>query len=681
MYLPIVFLPLVGSSLAGLGGRFVGPTGASLITTTCLLLSLFLSCLCFYEVALCGSPCHIHLLDWFDSAAFVGSWGFLFDTLTVTMCIVVTFVSSCVHLFSIDYMSADPHRPRFIAYLSFFTFGMLTLITADNFMQLFFGWEFVGLCSYLLINFWYSRITANRAALKAFIINRVGDFGFGLGVFATFVVFQSIEFETIFACAPLYAHTNFTIFNCEVDQLTCLAVLLFVGAVGKSSQIGLHTWLPDAMEGPTPVSALIHAATMVTAGIYMILRCSPLLEYAPDALSIIAFFGASTAFFAATTGLLQNDLKKVIAYSTCSQLGYMCFAVGLSKYNVSFFHLANHAFFKALLFLSAGCVIHAMADEQEMRRMGGLLSTLPFTYSTITLGSLALMGTPFLSGFYSKDAILEYASIHYFVAGSFTFWLGVLAAFCTAFYSFRLGYLTFLTNTNAYRYCVEHIHDAPLIVIIALCPLVVGSLWSGYLGQDMFLGIGTPFWGNSLFFGWTTTLGLEPHVLPLATKFLPLILTCLGGFLAFLAFVCLSNITFTLTFHPWIKPIFTFLNKKWYFDKIYDEVFLIQTILFGRNVTYRLLDGFIFESLGPVGVQSTVGTLSGSHRNFQNGFLPNYTSFFFFGVWIFLVGFVALPKCLHLFPGLEVFLVTASLGLPALLGVFLWDCTLSGSQS
>jgi len=634
----------MGSILGGLFGRFVGPKGASIITTGCLFTSLFLSCIAFYEVGLCGCPVHVKLMPWFDSETFIADWGFQFDSLTCCMLIVVTLVSSLVHLFSIDYMAYDPHRPRFMAYLSLFTFCMLMLISADNFLQLFFGWEGVGLCSFLLINFWYSRISANRAALKAFVMNRVGDFGFGLGIIGCYVVFRTVEFETIFALAPLYADQTFVFFNCEVDQLTCICLLLFVGAIGKSSQIGLHTWLPDAMEGPTPVSALIHAATMVTAGIYMILRCSPLFEFAPRALMVVAFFGAATAFFAATTGLLQNDLKKVIAYSTCSQLGYMAFACGLSKYTVSFFHLANHAFFKALLFLSAGCVIHAMADEQEMRKMGGLLSSLPFTYSMMLLGSLALMGTPFLSGFYSKDAILEYAAVHYIISGSFTFWLGVMAAFCTSFYSFRLAYLTFLNNTNAYKQSIQHIHDPAPIVIAALLPLALGSMWSGYLGRDLFLGIGTPFWGNALFFGWTTTLTLEPEYLALPIKFLPLVFTILGGFLAFLVYRFLGNVVFTIVFHPVVQPVFAFLNKKWYFDKVYDEVFLIQSMLFGRNVTFRLLDQFVFEKIGPEGIRTTLVTASRSSKDLQNGFVPNYAALFFYGILGLILALVVFPK-------------------------------------
>ena len=612
-------------------------------------------------------------MPWFESGTFIADWGFQFDQLTCTMLIVVTGVSSLVHLFSIDYMLYDPHRPRFMSYLSLFTFCMLMLISADNFLQLFFGWEGVGLCSFLLINFWYSRITANRAALKAFVMNRVGDFGFGLGIFACFYVFQSVEFETMFSIAPLYANQTFNFFNFEVDQLTCICILLFVGAIGKSSQLGLHTWLPDAMEGPTPVSALIHAATMVTAGIYMVLRCSPIFEFAPTALVVVAFFGASTAFFAATTGLVQNDLKKVIAYSTCSQLGYMAFACGLSKYHVSFFHLANHAFFKALLFLSAGCVIHAMADEQEMRRMGGLLSSLPFTYAMMLLGSLALMGTPFLSGFYSKDAILEYAAVHYMVTGSFTLWLGVLAAFCTSFYSFRLAYMTFLNNTNAFRQSVEHIHDAAPIVLFALCPLALGSIWSGYFGSDMLLGVGTPFWGNAIFFGWDTSLTLEPHFLSLSTKFLPLILTLLGGLLAFLAYTFLMNVLFTLTFHPLILPIFAFFSKAWMFNKIYDEIFLIQAMLFGRNVTSKLLDGFVFEQFGPEGLRTSLGTMSVASGRFQNGFIPNYASIFFFGVLLLISGFVLIPKIIVLIPSLAIFSSSFVQVLPILAVLLVWD--------
>ena len=406
MYLLIVFLPLISALTAGLFGRFIGREGAKWITVGCIVTTFILSSVAFYEVALAGSPCYFELMTWIDSEMFSTSWGFMFDSLTVVMLVVVTCVSSLVHLYSTEYMGGDPHLPRFMSYLSLFTFFMIILVTADNFLQMFVGWEGVGLCSYLLINFWFARLQANKAAIKAMLVNRVGDFGLALGIFAIFLTFKSIDYATVFAAAPTVIGQTTTFFNFEVDTLNLICLLLFVGAVGKSAQIGLHTWLPDAMEGPTPVSALIHAATMVTAGVFLLARCSPLFEYAPTALVVVTIMGAMTAFFAGTTGLLQNDLKRVIAYSTCSQLGYMVFACGLSGYSIGVFHLANHAFFKALLFLSAGSVIHAMGDEQDMRKMGGLVRVLPYTYAMFFIGSLALMGFPFLTGFYSKDVIL-----------------------------------------------------------------------------------------------------------------------------------------------------------------------------------------------------------------------------------------------------------------------------------
>merc|ERR1711871_348739 len=445
MYVAMVFLPLLGASLAGLGGRWLGARGAGMITTGGVGTAALLALVGLYEVGVCGSPTYVRLGPWMEVDWMDASWGFQFDALTSSMMVIVTLISTLVHLYSTEYMSHDPHQPRFMSYLSLFTFFMIMLITAENLVQLFLGWEGVGLCSYLLINFWFTRYAANKAAMKAMIMNRIGDFGFALGIFALFATFHSVDFATIFAQVPAYAAENGS------SWLTVICLLLFVGAVGKSAQVGLHTWLPDAMEGPTPVSALIHAATMVTAGVYMMIRCSPLFEYAPSALVVITIFGAMTAFFAATTGLLQNDLKKVIAYSTCSQLGYMVFAVGLSQYSISMFHLMNHAYFKALLFLSAGSVIHALSDEQDMRRMGGLVRLLPYTYVMMMIGSLALMGFPFLTGFYSKDVILEIAYAKYTLSGHFAHWLGTLAAFFTAFYSMRLLYLTFLAEPNGFK--------------------------------------------------------------------------------------------------------------------------------------------------------------------------------------------------------------------------------------
>jgi len=446
MYLLIVFLPLLGSLSSGFLGQYLGFSGAVRITSCCIITTFIFSCISFYEVALSQSPVYIQLFSWINSEMLDFYWGFYFDSLTVLMLCVVTCVSSIVHLYSIGYMEADPHVPRFFSYLSLFTFFMIILVTADNFIQMFVGWEGVGLCSYLLINFWHTRLQANKAAIKAVIVNRVGDMGLVIGILAIFYIFKTVNYTALFSLVPFYSlelDNSLYLLGFNIDALTFICIFLFIGSVGKSAQIGLHTWLPDAMEGPTPVSALIHAATMVTAGVFLLARCSPLFEYSSTALGVVTCMGAMTAFFAATTALVQNDLKRVIAYSTCSQLGYMVFACGISNYNVGVFHLANHAFFKALLFLSAGSVIHALGDEQDMRKMGGLAKLIPFTYAMMFIGSLALMGFPFLTGFYSKDAILELAFGTFTVSSHFAYWLGTVAACFTAFYSMRLLWLTF----------------------------------------------------------------------------------------------------------------------------------------------------------------------------------------------------------------------------------------------
>lgn len=448
MYLVIVFLPLIGSCLAGLGGFWLGPKGSCFISTFLLFITFSLSLFCFVQIGLGFSdPVHLVIGPWIESAFFRVNWGFYFDSLTVTMLVVVTSVSTLVHFYSIEYINGDPHHSRFMSYLSLFTFFMLILVTGDNLVQLFVGWEGVGLSSYLLINFWFTRIQANKAAIKAMLVNRVGDLGLALGIIACFYFFGTVEYQSLFNTVSVFSQSimdypvHFLFF--DIDAFTLVTVLLFIGAVGKSAQLGLHTWLPDAMEGPTPVSALIHAATMVTAGVFLVVRCSPLFEQSSVSLTIVTLFGAMTAFFAATTGLVQNDIKRVIAYSTCSQLGYMVFACGLSAYNVGVFHLANHAFFKALLFLSAGSVIHALSDEQDMRKMGGLVQVLPITYAMVFIGSISLMGFPFMTGFYSKDSIIEVAYGSFSSIGHFAHWLGCLGAFFTAFYSMRLLYMVF----------------------------------------------------------------------------------------------------------------------------------------------------------------------------------------------------------------------------------------------
>jgi len=493
MYLIIVFLSLFGFIIAGLFGRFLGSKGSSIITTGCLIISLLFSLIAFYEVGLMGSPVYIKLLTWVSSEALVVNWGFLFDSLTVLMCVVVTFISSLVHIYSIEYMSHDPHLPRFMSYLSLFTFFMLILVTADNFIQMFLGWEGVGLCSYLLINFWFTRVQANKAAIKAMIINRIGDFSLIIGILILFINYKTVDYATAAALTPMFKTHSINFLNVKFNILTLISVFLFLGAVGKSAQLGLHTWLPDAMEGPTPVSALIHAATMVTAGVFLLARTSFIYEYSFHALTFVSILGASTAFFASTVGLLQNDLKRVIAYSTCSQLGYMIFSCGLSNYSTGIFHLANHAFFKALLFLGAGAVIHAVNDEQDMRKMGGLKNLIPFTYSAMLIGSLALIGFPFLAGFYSKDLILELAYGKFTYSSHFSYILGTLGAFLTAFYSTRLLCLTFLVKPNGYKTIIGFAKETFSCIFAVLFILVIPSIFVGFYTKDMIVGVGSDF--------------------------------------------------------------------------------------------------------------------------------------------------------------------------------------------
>lgn len=636
MYLLIIFLPLIGASVAGLFGRFIAKKGAQFITTFLVSLSAVLSLIAFYEVALCNSPCYINLFNWIDSELLYCSWGFIFDTLTVVMLIVVTSISSLVHLYSIAYMDQDPHVPRFMAYLSLFTFFMLILVTGDNFIQMFVGWEGVGLSSYLLINFWFTRLQANKAAMKAMIVNRIGDFGLSLAIFAIYFTFKSIDFVTVFAITPYFANMNFIFFNIVCDQLTIICILLFIGAVGKSAQIGLHTWLPDAMEGPTPVSALIHAATMVTAGVFLIIRCSPLFEYAPNALIVVTFIGALTAFFAATTGLVQNDLKRVIAYSTCSQLGYMVFACGISNYSVSMFHLMNHAFFKALLFLSAGSVIHALNDEQDMRKMGGLIKIIPLTYSMMLIGSLSLMGFPFLTGFYSKDVILEVAYAKYSMDATFAHWLGTISAFFTSFYSFRLLFLTFLNNSNAYKSFINNSHEATIFMLIPLILLAFGSIFIGYITRDMFIGLGTNFWGNSLFILPQHVTFLDSEFIPYHIKLIPVMFSIAGASIAMFVYYFCDSLIYNFKLNIIGQKIYGFLNKKWYFDKIYNE-FIVQKFLdFGYNVSFKTLDRGVIEVIGPYGIVQSITSLSRNMSNLQTGNVYHYGFIMFISLILFV---------------------------------------------
>jgi len=636
MYLNLIFLPLIGSFIAGLFGKKLGPNGAALLTVACLLLSFFISTFAFYEVALAGSSVYIKLIPWIDSELLNVDWGFLFDTLTVVMCCVVTFISSLVHIYSTEYMSHDPHLPRFMSYLSLFTFFMLILVTADNFVQMFVGWEGVGLCSYLLINFWFTRIQANKAAIKAMIVNRIGDFGLSLGILAIFIKYKAVDYATVFSLTPLYANENFNFLNFECNLLTVIGILLFIGAVGKSAQLGLHTWLPDAMEGPTPVSALIHAATMVTAGVFLIARSSVIFEYSPFALKIVTVIGACTAFFAATIGLLQNDLKRVIAYSTCSQLGYMVFACGLSNYSVGIFHLTNHAFFKALLFLAAGSVIHSVSDEQDMRKMGGLKKLLPYTYSIMLIGSLALMGFPFLTGFYSKDVILEVAYGKYSIIGHFSYILGSCGAFLTAFYSTRLIYLTFLTKPNSYKSVIFSATESSYQISTVLAILAIPSIFAGFYLKDMFIGLGTDFWGNSLYILPKNMNQIDSEFINQSMKLLPVIVSCIGSLLSFLLYTFSDKLLFQLKVSFLGRKLYNFLNKKWFFDKVYNE-YLTQVLLkFGYRVSYKIIDRGIIEILGPLGLSNVISAKSSFLYKLQSGFIYHYTLLMLIGSTLLL---------------------------------------------
>jgi NADH-ubiquinone oxidoreductase chain 5 len=628
MYLIIIFLPFFSFISAGMFGRLIGSMGSAFLTVICLFFTFISSLFALYEVGFCKAPVYLKLMPWIDCELLNVDWGFMFDPLTVIMCCVVTFISFLVHLYSTEYMSHDPHLPRFMSYLSLFTFFMLILVTADNYVQMFVGWEGVGLCSYLLINFWFTRIQANKAAIKAMIVNRVGDFGLALGILTMFSKYKAVDYCTVFALTPFFLNDTFYFLNIPMDYITLIGMLLFVGAVGKSAQLGLHTWLPDAMEGPTPVSALIHAATMVTAGVFLIARSSAIFEFAPTALTVITISGACTAFFAATTGLLQNDLKKVIAYSTCSQLGYMIFACGLSNYSVGIFHLSNHAFFKALLFLSAGSVIHAVSDEQDMRKMGGLKKLIPFTYSIMLIGSLALMGFPFLTGFYSKDVILEVAYGKFNTSGHFSYLLGTIGAFLTAFYSMRLLYLTFLSKPNIFKSVIFSAKESSYQINFSLLVLTIPSIFIGFYAKDMFIGLGTNFWGNSIFVLPENMNRIDAEFICQTYKLLPVILSITGASLAFIFYTFGKNFLFKLKVSRLGKKFYNFLNKKWFFDKIINEHITQNFLKFGYRVCYKIIDRGIIEVLGPLGLTKIVLQKSKYLYYFQSGHIFHYTLLF-----------------------------------------------------
>ena len=618
----IVFLPLLGSIIAGFWGRRLGDKLSLYLTSTLLLISMALSWITFWQLSSNHVDKIYPLMEWMNVGDFNIVWSLRHDMLSAVMMIVITTVSAMVHIYSIGYMSHDNSKPRFMSYLSLFTFAMLMLVTSDNLIQLFFGWEGVGLASYLLIGFWYHKPSAHTAAMKAFVVNRVGDFGFILGIIATYSVFGSLYFDEIFNDVEGLQKLSIVMFGFKINVIELIAMLFFIGAMGKSAQIGLHTWLPDAMEGPTPVSALIHAATMVTAGVFLVCRMSPLLEFAPFALNVITIVGAMTAIFAATIGLTQFDIKRVIAYSTCSQLGYMFFAAGVSAYPASMFHLTTHAFFKALLFLGAGSVIHAMSDEQDMRKMGGIWKKIPFTYALMWVGSLALAGIPFFAGYYSKDLILEAAWAASSNSGYFAFWLGCLAAFLTAFYSWRVLLLTFHGDFNSSKEVLDHVHESPIVMLIPLFVLALGAIFSGWYFYNDFVGYNwKEFWGNSIFISEKHKAFKLAHYVPLWVKYLPIFLAILGIICAYLFYMLNPNLPKILS--KKFSPIYNLFYNKWYFDELYDYLFVKSFIKFG-NFFWKKGDEGTIDRFGPNGISNLVKNISSKSIIIQSGYIYHY---------------------------------------------------------
>ena len=614
-----------------------GSRAAELVTTVFLFASMVLSWFAFADVGFGHHDSHGAIFSWMTSGDLKVDWALRIDTLTVVMLVVVTTISSFVHLYSIGYMADDPFQPRFFSYLSLFTFAMLMLVTADNLVQLFFGWEGVGLMSYLLIGFWYQKPEANAAAIKAFIVNRIGDFGFSLGIFAVFLMTGAVDFDTVFAQAPALTGKTIHFLSWDVDALTLICLLLFMGAMGKSAQFLLHTWLPDAMEGPTPVSALIHAATMVTAGVFMVARLSPLFELAPNAQTFVTFIGATTAFFAATIGLVQNDIKRIIAYSTCSQLGYMFVAMGTGAYSIGMFHLFTHAFFKALLFLGSGSVILAMHHEQDIRHMGGLKDKIPFTYWTMVIGTLALTGFPLTAGYFSKDAIIEAAYVSTNPMALYAFGMTVIAAALTAFYSWRLIFMTFHGSPHD-RHHYEEARESPIVMLIPLGFLAAGAIFAGYPFKELFVGPGVAeFFRDSLKFGPTNHILEDMHHIPYLASIAPTVMMAIGFVIAWEFYIRRPELPAELARQQ--EPLYKFLLNKWYFDELYDFLLVRPTLWLGR-VLWKYGDGWVIDGLGPDGISARVLDVTRGVVRLQTGYLYHYAFAMLIGVAALITWFM-----------------------------------------
>ena len=633
----IVFLPLVASIISGFFGKYIGERSSEIVTSLFVSISAILSLIIFYKVLNNSYENNLLISSWINSGELNVNWSIKIDPLSAVMLVVVTLISSLVHIYSIGYMSHDPHKPRFMAYLSLFTFAMLTLVTSDNFLQLFFGWEGVGLCSYFLIGFWFKKKAANAAAIKAFIVNRVGDFGLVLGIFLLFYLFGTVNFDEIFSQTPNILDKEISFLNININAINLICILLFIGAMGKSAQIILHTWLPDAMEGPTPVSALIHAATMVTAGVFLVVRCSPIYEYSQFALSLITIVGMTTAIFAASIALVQNDIKKIIAYSTCSQLGYMFFAAGVGAYNVAMFHLFTHAFFKALLFLGSGSVIHSFKDEQDISKMGGVWRKIPYTYVLMIIGTLALTGFPFLSGFYSKDAIIEFAYLKGNNLAYIACFIGIFTALLTSIYSWRLIFRTFHGTYNNTKLKIDNVHESPLVMLIPLILLSIGAIGSGFLFKDLFIGheVSYLFWKNSILF-------LEPLSQEHPPKWILLMtptLVVISIPISFYLFVKNKFISEIIAENN--KPIYNFLKNKWYFDEFYEYIF-VKPVKKTGFFLWKKIDGSVIDRFGPDGISNLIKFLSLKAVKFQSGFIYQYA-------FIMLIGFSILLTLLILY--------------------------------
>ncbi|NBZ97193.1 MAG: NADH-quinone oxidoreductase subunit L [Proteobacteria bacterium] len=627
----ILFLPLLGSFISAFFYEKIGDKTCQIITSAFIVIGAILSSIILLETIKTGKIYQYPILNWISSGSLKIHWSIYVDSLTAVMLVVVNIVSALVHIYSIGYMSHDPHKPRFMSYLSLFTFMMLSLITADNFLQLFFGWEGVGLASYLLIGFWFKKESANNASMKAFIVNRVGDLGLLVAMFLIFKTFGTLNFSEVFSQAADQSKNLIKIFGGEYNLVTTICVFLFIGAMGKSAQIILHTWLPDAMEGPTPVSALIHAATMVTAGVFLVARCSPLFEYSQYALNLVAFVGATTAIFAASIAIVQTDIKRIIAYSTCSQLGYMFFAAGMGAYNVAIFHLFTHAFFKALLFLGAGSVIHAFHDEQNIEKMGGVWKKIPLTYALMLIGTLALTGFPLLAGFYSKDAIIESAYFSKSLFAGYAFVIGITTAFITSIYSWRLIFKTFHGKYNN-TMSLEKVHESGPVMLIPLLLLAIGAIFSGYLFHEIFIGENTQFWGKAIFFLKQTVHGHPPLWLIILIP--TLVISAIP--LSFILFLKRKDIVESFVNNN--KPFYNFLVKKWYFDELYDLIFVkcfrsIGTFLWQRG------DVKTIDAYGPDGVAKVVKNLSDRASSIQSGYLYHYATVILIGL-ILIVSFL-----------------------------------------